>query len=313
MDDSSRVSDADRDRAAALLRDHFAAGRLTRAELDDRLTVALRAATSGDLRRALTSLPEPTPALPQDRSLERSYRRLLAFYPAAYRRVHEEEMLAVLMTAAPQDKRLPGLAETADLLVGALRVRCQPSRGGMAAWRGALALISATAVLGLLAGIASAAANPPRPAVDVAVLTTAGSPAAARTQLALADSRPVLEHAALIVRPAMSLQALQSQVRITSLTEKVMLISAPGPATSQGPRAATAVAQSYIAYVSGQIAAGGNRKMHPELLYVSAVSPQTSLFTDAPDTGGLGACCGALIGAAGAVALSRPGKRFRTT
>ena len=68
--------------------------------------MALRAATSGDLRRALAGLPEPTPVLQRDGSLERGYRRLLAFYPAAYRRVHGEEMLAVLMTAAPEGKRL---------------------------------------------------------------------------------------------------------------------------------------------------------------------------------------------------------------
>ena len=147
MNDRLRASGADRDRAAALLRDHFAAGRLTPAELDDRLTVALRAATCGDLRRALAGLPEPTPALQQDGSLERGYRRLVALYPVAYRRVHEEEMLAVLMTVAPVGKRRPGLAETADLILGALRVWCQPSRGGMAGWRGALALISAVTLL----------------------------------------------------------------------------------------------------------------------------------------------------------------------
>jgi DNA-binding PadR family transcriptional regulator len=49
--------DADRERAVASLRDHFAEGRLTRAELDERLTVALSARTAGDLRRLLADLP----------------------------------------------------------------------------------------------------------------------------------------------------------------------------------------------------------------------------------------------------------------
>ncbi len=151
MDDRLRVSDADRDRAAALLRDQFAAGRLTPEELDERLTAALRARTFGDLRRVLADLPQPTPVLLrasrlplQAVALERGYRRLLAFYPARYRRVHEEEMLAVLMTGAPEWKRRPGIAEAVDLLVGALRVRCQPSRGGAAepGWRDALAVLS---------------------------------------------------------------------------------------------------------------------------------------------------------------------------
>ena len=150
MDDHFRTSDADRDRAAALLRDHFAAGRLTPEELDARLAAALNAETFGDLRCVLADLPVPAPVLqcvsripPEAGSLERGYRRLLFFYPARYRRVHEEEMLAVLVTAAPEGKRRPGIAEAADLIWGALRVRCQPSRNsGEPAWRDALAVMS---------------------------------------------------------------------------------------------------------------------------------------------------------------------------
>ncbi|HKA95790.1 MAG TPA: DUF1707 domain-containing protein, partial [Streptosporangiaceae bacterium] len=41
MDDRIRVSDADRDRVAARLRDHFAEGRLTQDELDERISAAL--------------------------------------------------------------------------------------------------------------------------------------------------------------------------------------------------------------------------------------------------------------------------------
>jgi hypothetical protein len=61
MDDRFRTSDADRDRVAGLLRDHFAAGRITREELDERLTATLNARTFGELRRALADLPEPAP------------------------------------------------------------------------------------------------------------------------------------------------------------------------------------------------------------------------------------------------------------
>jgi Domain of unknown function (DUF1707) len=69
MDDHFRTSDADRDRVAALLRDHFAEGRLTPEELDERLTATLSAATLGDLRRVLADLPGPAPALRQARQL----------------------------------------------------------------------------------------------------------------------------------------------------------------------------------------------------------------------------------------------------
>jgi len=63
MDDSIRVSDADRDRVSDQLRDHFAAGRITSGELDERLSAALSAKTFGDLRRIMADLPGPVPAL----------------------------------------------------------------------------------------------------------------------------------------------------------------------------------------------------------------------------------------------------------
>jgi hypothetical protein len=61
--DSIRVSDADRDSITAQLRDHFAAGRITPDELDERLSAALDAKTFGDLRRIMADLPGPVPAL----------------------------------------------------------------------------------------------------------------------------------------------------------------------------------------------------------------------------------------------------------
>ena len=51
------ASDADRERVVASLRDHFAEGLATPAELDERLTVALSARTGGDLRRLMADLP----------------------------------------------------------------------------------------------------------------------------------------------------------------------------------------------------------------------------------------------------------------
>jgi uncharacterized protein DUF1707 len=59
MDDGIRVSDADRDRVTAQLRDHFAAGRITPGELDERLSAALNAKTFGDLRQIMADLPGP--------------------------------------------------------------------------------------------------------------------------------------------------------------------------------------------------------------------------------------------------------------
>jgi hypothetical protein len=58
-DDRLRASDADRERIAARLREHYAEGRLTREELDERISATLSAKTFGDLREVMSDLPEP--------------------------------------------------------------------------------------------------------------------------------------------------------------------------------------------------------------------------------------------------------------
>jgi len=65
MDDRIRVSDADREHATSRLREHFAEGRLTQDELDERISAALNAKTFGDLRHVMADLPEPVPAPPR--------------------------------------------------------------------------------------------------------------------------------------------------------------------------------------------------------------------------------------------------------
>jgi hypothetical protein len=62
MNDRMRISDSDRERVAAQLRDYYAEGRLTAEELDERITAALSAKTAGDLRGLMTDLPRPAPA-----------------------------------------------------------------------------------------------------------------------------------------------------------------------------------------------------------------------------------------------------------
>ena len=56
-DPNIRASDADRDRAAALLREHHAAGRLTSEEFNERLDRAFEAKTAGDIHGLLRDLP----------------------------------------------------------------------------------------------------------------------------------------------------------------------------------------------------------------------------------------------------------------
>jgi hypothetical protein len=60
-------------------------------------------------------------------NLERGYRRLLAWFPRAFRRDNGQEILAVLMACAPEGQRRPSLAECADLIGRGLWMRLRPS------------------------------------------------------------------------------------------------------------------------------------------------------------------------------------------
>jgi hypothetical protein len=57
MDDTLRAADRDRDAVVELLREHYAQGRLTMEEFDERSTAAVSAKTMGDLRTLTTALP----------------------------------------------------------------------------------------------------------------------------------------------------------------------------------------------------------------------------------------------------------------
>jgi hypothetical protein len=60
--------------------------------------------------------------------LEHAYRRLVSCYPRSFRREDEEEIIAVLLATARDGQRRPGLAESADLIRGAVRMRMGLSR-----------------------------------------------------------------------------------------------------------------------------------------------------------------------------------------
>jgi hypothetical protein len=97
--------------------------------------------------------------------LERGYRRVLACYPRAFRRENEEEILAVLLASARQGQRRAGLAESADLFRGALRMHLGMSRAPgpvrtaarLMCLGAVLTLADAVTVLVTLGGVRSAA------------------------------------------------------------------------------------------------------------------------------------------------------------
>jgi hypothetical protein len=103
------------------------------------------------------------------RGLEGRYRRLLALYPAEHRAGHEEEMLGVLMTAAPAGQNRPRLAESAALIRGAVRIWLRPGHGSaFQRWQDGLAAVSVLLPLllttywaiGQLDGLFSPSLNP---------------------------------------------------------------------------------------------------------------------------------------------------------
>ncbi|MFI0451780.1 hypothetical protein [Actinomadura sp. 6N118] len=103
-------------------------------------------------------------------TIEDRYRRLLAWYPADHRAAHEQEMLDVLLSAVRPGQTRPSVADTADLLYGAIRIRLRHATGGDtgSAWPGALAITGFLATLMLLADGVRFALNAPKLAVVVA-------------------------------------------------------------------------------------------------------------------------------------------------
>jgi hypothetical protein len=75
--------------------------------------------------------------------LEVGYRRLLRWYPAVYRKRHEEEILGVLMAAAQPGQRRPGTRDSLDLLWSALKIRIRMTLRGADSqpWAAALAMV----------------------------------------------------------------------------------------------------------------------------------------------------------------------------
>ncbi|MEV5897122.1 hypothetical protein [Nonomuraea fuscirosea] len=85
--------------------------------------------------------------------LERRYRGLLRWYPRGHRERHEEEMLSVLMAAAPPGQSRPEPRDVLDLAKGAAAIRVRGAFGpeSMALWREAMRVVAAVGPLVLLA------------------------------------------------------------------------------------------------------------------------------------------------------------------
>jgi len=118
-----RASDADRDRAAALLREHHAAGRLTAAEFHDRLEQAMEAGTLGDIDDLMSDLPAidlyelPDASLRRQNHSRQNFSRQLA--PRDPRGAQLED-LAAAKTAIAAWTAVAGALLTIGLVTGIL-------------------------------------------------------------------------------------------------------------------------------------------------------------------------------------------------
>jgi hypothetical protein len=107
-------------------------------------------------------------------TLERGYRRILAWYPRSFRRDNEDEILSVLLDTATEGQVRVGLPEAWDLIRGGLRMRLWPAAPRPRTVRAAVTL--------MLAGAAAELA------VLVSTIVTMG---AVRTAVAARDAAAV--------------------------------------------------------------------------------------------------------------------------
>src|SRR5712691_11780075 len=83
-----RISDDERERAADTLKRHYAAGRLTAEELEERLGEAWDARVRSDVQRLFRDLPRGAGLRPSRRRIERMQRAALRAHAAAYTTVN---------------------------------------------------------------------------------------------------------------------------------------------------------------------------------------------------------------------------------
>jgi capsular polysaccharide biosynthesis protein len=168
------------------------------------------------------------------------------------------------------------------------------------------AIVGIAVLLGVLVGGGYAALKPPV-LTSTALVVLPSATRDIRTQAVVASSDPVLSSALRSVRPAMSLQALRSDVQVKSLAPNIISISAQGKTAGQAEGTANAVATSYITFVSTT----REVKAQARLLQSAANVTGTPLPVDLLVTAGLGALLGGLIGAIGALALGLGDRRLR--
>jgi capsular polysaccharide biosynthesis protein len=128
------------------------------------------------------------------------------------------------------------------------------------------------------------------------------------TQVVIAGSTPVLAAALPHITPAMSLDALDSRIQVTSLAGSIVSISANGVTAGQAETTANAVAASYIAYVTAPSSPGG--RMSARVLEPAASATGGKLPERIGIFGLIGLLGGALVGLIVSLAISTNDRRL---
>src|ERR1700733_14995037 len=116
-------------------------------------------------------------------------------------------------------------------------------------------IVAAVAVLGLAVGVGYTFAKPPTQTSRALVWLP--STKNVQTNVLIAESTPVLEGAALTLKPHMQLASIRKQVQIGNLTGNILSISASASTADGAEDMADAVANSYLTYISQPNSPGG--------------------------------------------------------
>jgi capsular polysaccharide biosynthesis protein len=170
-------------------------------------------------------------------------------------------------------------------------------------------LVGGFALVGLLGGAAYTLLNAPMlEAKALVVLPT--NTRGVSTQVVIAGSDPVLQHAMRTIRPPVPFETLRARVTASSPSSaNAVQISALSTDAGQAESMANSVARSYAAYVAGPKAPGG--QLAASLLQPATSATGTPLVTRLIATCVIGLLIGAVLGSIAALVISRTDRRLR--
>jgi len=163
-------------------------------------------------------------------------------------------------------------------------------------------LVSIVAAVSMLAGAATAASSPLTVTSTATVLLSPSSPGAASAAV-VASSHPVLAGALPSIRPAISLPALRGEVRVRSVTRRVLVVSARAGTAAQSEAMANAVAESYMRYVGSASSPAG--RVPAQMLDPATTAARTAAWPRLLAGALLGLVSGLLTGVFASFASSR--------